>query len=113
MGKRVMFVFILEVLDDDGPRPGSFWEVLKKCRHHPHLLKKPKSPSVATPMVTKPKVPPVAPPVALALTKEPEEVGDDLMDVAKPTAPTDPTPTPAPSLPSLVGLDPNAILDLI
>jgi hypothetical protein len=32
-GKKVMFIFILEVLDGDGPQPGSFWEVLKKRRH--------------------------------------------------------------------------------
>ena len=38
-GKKVMFVFILEVLDRDGPKPGSFWEVQKKCHCHPHLLK--------------------------------------------------------------------------
>src|SRR6267142_3700597 len=40
-GKKVMFVFILEVLDGDGPKSGSFWEVPKKRRHRPTLPKKP------------------------------------------------------------------------
>src|SRR6267142_2905504 len=40
-GKKVMFVFILEVLDGDGPKPGSFWAVPKKRRRRPTLPKTP------------------------------------------------------------------------
>jgi hypothetical protein len=41
--KKVMFVFILEVLcGEEGPRLESFWKVPKKCHCHcPRLLKKP------------------------------------------------------------------------
>ena len=48
-GKKVLFVFILEILDSDRAQLGSFWEVPKKhCHHHPIKLKKPKvSPTTA------------------------------------------------------------------
>jgi len=40
-GKKTMFVFILKVLNGDGPKPGSFWEVPKKCHHYSTLPKNP------------------------------------------------------------------------
>jgi hypothetical protein len=39
-GKKVVLVFILEVLDGDKPQPGPFWEVSKKCCHCPYAPKK-------------------------------------------------------------------------
>jgi len=50
-GKKVLFVFILEVLDGDGPKPGSFWIALKKCCHPSLSLKMPEVPSCDTPVV--------------------------------------------------------------
>ena len=38
-GKKVKFVFILEILD--GGITGSFWTPLKKCCHQSSVLKKP------------------------------------------------------------------------
>jgi hypothetical protein len=39
-GKKVMFVFILEILDSEGPNQGSFWKMLKKHCTRSKLLKK-------------------------------------------------------------------------
>jgi hypothetical protein len=46
-GKKALFAFVIEILDRDGPKPGSFWAVPKK--HHHHLPKKPKDPEEKTP----------------------------------------------------------------
>src|SRR6267142_5862183 len=83
-GKKVMFVFILEVLDGTGPKPGSFWTALKK---HCHRLLLPKLP----------KVPPCEPlpPPALPAVREPS--GHDMMTGVEPSAPIDPPPPPAPT----------------
>jgi hypothetical protein len=40
-GKKVLFAYILKILGGEGPRPGSFWEMLKKHCCQLHLLKKP------------------------------------------------------------------------
>src|SRR6267142_6140672 len=91
-GKKVMFVFILEVLDGTGPKPGSFWTVPKKRRRHLLLPKLPEVP------LHEPSAPPALPAVQ-------EPGGSDMMTGVEPSAPTDlpppPIPTPGP-LPSLL-----------
>jgi hypothetical protein len=91
--KKVMFVFILEVLRGvEGPRPDSFWDVPKKRRRH-HLPKKPKvlpsealpkksevSPPEAPAASSKPEVPPPESPVASALGELPGLDEDDMME---------------------------------
>jgi hypothetical protein len=80
-GKKVMFVFILEVLDGDRPQPGPFWEVLKKRHHHPRVPKKSKvSPSgtLSTP----------------ALFEAEEYAVEDAMEVVKPASHADSAPPP-------------------
>src|SRR5579863_2632758 len=49
MGKKVLFVFVIEVMDGVGPKPGSFWIVPKKRRHRPLPAKSPPPPSVPGP----------------------------------------------------------------
>src|SRR6266850_2491675 len=88
-GKKVMFVFILEVLDGDGPKPGSFWTAPKK--RHRHLL-----------LPKLPKVPPHEPLVILASPAIPEPHRHEMMTGVEPSAPIDlppPIPTPGPLLP--------------
>jgi hypothetical protein len=46
-GKKALFAFVIEILDGDGPTPGSFWAVPKKRRCR--LPKKPKDPEEKTP----------------------------------------------------------------
>jgi|SRR6267142_1204579 len=85
-GEKVMFVFILKVLDRDGPKSGLFWEVLKKCYHHPTLLKKHMvSPSKA--------------PIGLAIIELLEPVENDAMIGVMPSVPANSTLTPAPTPP--------------
>ena len=57
-GEKVLFVFILEILDGDRTQPRSFWEVPKKhCCHCPIKLKKPEVPlGVALVALKKPEV---------------------------------------------------------
>ena len=71
-GKKVLFVFILEILDGDRAQPRSFWEVPKKCRHcHPIKLKKPEvTPDIAPMALEKPKVSPTAALMAQAILKK-------------------------------------------
>src|SRR6267142_2233820 len=91
-GKKVMFVFILEVLDGTGPKPGSFWTVPKK---HRHCLLLPKLP----------KVPPCEPPVTSASPAVPEPRRHEIMTGVEPSAPIDlppPVPTPCPLVPPSV-----------
>ena len=78
-GKKVMFVFILEVLDGDRPQPGPFWEVPKKCHCRPHMLKKTSEVSLQSP---------------LALVEEEEFAEEDAMEVVKPTSHTNSAPPP-------------------
>ena len=65
-GKKVLFVYILEILDGDRAQSRSFWEVPKKRRrHHPIKLKKPEvTPGIAPVAPEKPKVSPTAAMVA-------------------------------------------------
>src|SRR6267142_2078937 len=91
-GKKVMFVFILEVLDGDGPKSGSFWEVPKKHHHRPTLPKKPEE---------KPK----ALVESLLASTSPavlEPRGHEIMTGVEPSAPIDlppPIPTSGPPVP--------------
>src|SRR6267142_895076 len=82
-GEKVMFVFILEILDSTGPKPESFWTAPKKRRHCLLLLKLP-------------KVPPHEPLVASASPAVVELSGHDVMTGVEPSAPIDPLP---PSIP--------------
>ena len=104
-GKKAMFVFILEVLDGDGPKPGSFWEVPKKRRHRPTLLKKPKVLPVASEALVKA-------PLALTLIEQPDLDGNDLMTGVMPSALPDP-PTPVPSFPNLGSLSAHPLADAV
>jgi len=83
-GKKVMFVFILEVLDGSGPKPGSFWTAPKKC-HYRLLLPK------------LPEVPPREPPAPPALPAVQELSGCDVMTGVEPSAPINPPPPPTPT----------------
>jgi hypothetical protein len=47
VGKKVLFAFVIKILDGDGPKPRFFWLVPKKC--HCCSLKKPKDPEEKTP----------------------------------------------------------------
>jgi len=88
-GKKAMFVFILEVLDGDGPKSGSFWEVLKKHRHHPTLPKKPEVPPAASEAL-------VEAPLTPTPLEQPDPDGHDLMTgVVHPALPDPPTPPPS------------------
>ena len=88
-GKKVMFVFILEVLDGVGPKPGSFWTVPKKRRR-------------PLPLLRSPEVPPCEPSVTLALPAVVELRGHEMMTGVVPSAPIDlpPLPLPLPVSPS-------------
>jgi hypothetical protein len=77
-GKKVLFMFILEILDGDRAQPGSFWEVLKK-RH----CRRPIKPK-------KPEVSPTAALVAQAILKKPDRVEEDTMTGVEPSVPADP-----------------------
>ena len=94
-----MFVFILEVLDGDGPKPGSFWEVPKKRRHRPTLPKKPDEKPVASPSASEALVDSL---LASTSPAVPEPSGHEMMTGVKPSAPIDPPPpfpTPGPPVP--------------
>src|SRR6266850_382255 len=82
MGKRVMFVFILEVLDGDGPKSGSFWEVPKKRHHRPTLPKKPKEKPVASPLASEALVESL---LTLTLPAVPEPCGHEMMTGVEPS----------------------------
>src|SRR6266850_613573 len=87
-GKKVMFVFILEVLDGDGPKPGSFWIAPPKRRR-------------PLPLPKSPEIPPRNPPVPPALPAAVEPRGHEMMTGVEPSAPVaPPTPPPPPPPPS-------------
>ena len=73
-GKKVLFVYILGILDGDRAQSGSFWEVLKKhCCRHPIKPKKPKVTLGAAPVaLKKPEVSPFAAHVAETILKKPD-----------------------------------------
>src|SRR6267142_815251 len=85
-GKKVMFVFILEVLDGDGPKPGSFWTAPKKRRR-------------PLPLPSSPEVPPCEPSVTPALPAVVELSGHEMMTGVEPSAPLDLPPPPHPPPP--------------
>jgi hypothetical protein len=94
----VLFAFIIEILDGDGPKPGSFWIVPKKCHHR--LPKKPKDPEEKTPG-PQDKTPTVSH-EAPAVVQKPGANGNDAMTGVMPSAPADPPPpNPLPFPPSL------------
>ena len=73
-GKKVLFVFILEILDGNRAQPRSFWEVPKNCRRcRPIKPKKPEvTPGIAPIALEKPKVSPTAALMAQAILKKPD-----------------------------------------
>ena len=91
-GKKVLFVFILEILDGDKAQSGSFWEVPKKhCRCCLIKLKKPKvTPGIAHVAPKKPEVSPTTTMVAQAILKKPDQVEEDAMTGVEPSVPADP-----------------------
>ena len=95
-GKKVLFVFILEILDDNRAQSGSFWEVLKKChRRCPIKLKKPEvTPGVAPMAPKKPEVSLTAALMAQAILKMPDRLEEDVMRGVKPSVSADPPPPP-------------------
>ena len=107
-GKKVLFVFILKILDGDRAQSGSFWEVPKKRRRR-RPSSKPKKPEVTpgvAPVVSeKPRVSPIAAKVASAILKKPDRVEEDAMTGVEPSVPADPPPppritsTPVPTVP--------------
>ena len=94
-GKKVLFVFILEILDGDRAQSRSFWEVPKKRRRRRPI--KPKKPEVtlgAAPVAPeKPEVSPTATMVAQAILKKPDRVEEDVMTGVEPSVSTDPLPS--------------------
>ena len=94
-----MFVFILEVLDRDGPKSGSFWEVPKKCRHRPTLPKKPEEKPKVSPSASEALVESLLTSTSPAV---PEPSGHEMMTGVEPSAPIDlppPVPPPGPPIP--------------
>ena len=79
-GQKVLFVFILEILDGDRAQSRSFWEVPKKCR-----CRRPIKPK-------KPEVSPTTAMVAQAILKKPDQVEEDIMTGVEPSVSTDPLP---------------------
>ena len=94
-GKKVLFVYILEILDGDRAQSRSFWEVLKKChRRHPIKPKKPEvTPGIAPVAPKKPEVSPTVTMVAQAILKKPDRVEEDAMIGVEPSVPADPPPS--------------------
>ena len=102
-GKKVLFVFILEILDGDKAQPRSFWEVLKK-RHRrcPIKPKKPKvTPGAAPVAPKKPEVSPTAAMVAQAILKKPDRVEEDAMTGVEPSVSTNPPHSRTPLAPTV------------
>jgi hypothetical protein len=86
--KKVMFVFILEVLHgEEGPRLESFWEVPKKCHHRPCLPKKPE--------VSPPEAPEAS---ALPVTQGLDRSDAVMEDVPPPPADLSYIPLPIPPI---------------
>jgi hypothetical protein len=99
-GKKVLFAFIIEILDGDGPKPGSFWMVPKKHRHC--SPKKPKDPEEKTPGPQDKTL--TASHEALADVQKLVASGNDAMTGVVPSAPTD---LPQPSSLSLAAHSPG------
>jgi hypothetical protein len=102
----VMFVFILEILDSEGPDQGSFWKMLKKCHTRSKLLKKQVAARPTSPPSVLPGSGPVtAPTISQVLVSEVTgsrddvEMGDPSPKSADPahatSAPLPPSPPPA------------------
>ena len=104
-GKKVLFVFILEILDGDRAQSGSFWEVPKKRRRCcPIKPKKPEvTPCIAPVAPKKPEVSSTTALMAQAILKKPDRVEEDAMTGVEPSVSTDPPPScpfsPLPSIP--------------
>jgi hypothetical protein len=94
-GKKVLFVYILEILDGDRAQSGSFWEVPKKRRRRrPIKPKKPEvTPGVAPVAPKKPEVSPTTTMVAQAILKKPDRVEEDAMTGVEPSVSADPPPS--------------------
>ena len=73
-GKKVLFIFMFEILDGNRTQSRSLWKVSKKCHcHHPVKPKKPKVfPGIAPVTLKKPKVSPTAAHMAEAILKKPD-----------------------------------------
>jgi hypothetical protein len=89
-----LFAFVIEILDGDGPKPGSFWMVPKKCCCH--LPKKPKDPEEKTPG-PQDKTPTVSH-KALADVQKPVASGNDAMTGVVPSVQVDLPQPPSSSL---------------
>ena len=91
-GKKVLFVYILEILDGDRAQSGFFWEVLKKhCHRRPIKPKKPEVTLGVAPVAPKkPEVSPTAALVAQAILKMPDRVEEDTMTAVEPSVSADP-----------------------
>ena len=94
-GKKVLFVFILEILDGNRAQSGSFWEVPKKRRRRrPIKPKKPEvTPGIAPVASEKPEVSPTAAMVAQAILKKPDRVEEDAMTGVEPSVSANPLPS--------------------
>ena len=94
-GKKVLFVYILEILDGDRAQSGFFWEVLKKhCHRRPIKPKKPEVTLGVAPVAPKkPEVSPTAALVAQAILKKPDRVQEDAMTGVEPSVSADPPPS--------------------
>jgi hypothetical protein len=93
-GKKALFAFVIEILDGDGPKPGSFWVVLKKRCHH--LPKKPKDPEEKTPSPQDKT--PMASHKALADVQKPVAGGNDMITGVVPSVHVDLPQPPSSSL---------------
>jgi hypothetical protein len=95
LGKRCMFVFILEVLDEDGPGPygsGSFFSWQKKSGRSRGPQRKPSPPGPPPP-----SVPPL--PASVSKTKKPASVLKKAPVAPQPPSPPFSTPSPLTPLP--------------
>jgi hypothetical protein len=93
-GKKVLFAFVIEILDRDGPKPGSFWMVPKKrCCRSP---KKPKDPEEKTPGPQDKTL--TASHEAPADVQKPVAGGNDMMTGVVPSVPVDLPQPPSSSL---------------
>jgi hypothetical protein len=105
-GKKVLFAFIIEILNGDGPKPGSFWVVPKKRRCR--LPKKPKDPKEKTPgpqdktLTVSHKAP--------GDVQKPVASGNDTMTGVVPSVPVD---LPLPPSSSLLSARPPGLLPYV
>jgi hypothetical protein len=90
-GKKVLFAFVIEILDRDGPKPSSFWLVPKK--RHLRSSKKPKDPEEKTPGPQDKT--PTASHEAPADVQKPIAGEDDAMTGVVPSVTADSPPTPS------------------